>query len=328
MSRYPKVDLSGIRLISIGDRFSKVAQEQSATPFEPSDEFARFADSLPDVLVARDLKRFVSLVADAVRLDRPVIMMIGAHVIKVGLAPLLCDLIERRIVTGLAMNSAAAIHDSESCLFGVTSEDVAATITDGSFGMSRETGEFINGTLRRAYESSDPDIGYGEALGEALLAADTGRTSVLATCVRLNVPVSVHASIGTDITHQQPSMSGEASGELTFRDFRLLCRELVDLGNGGVTMNVGSAVILPEVFLKAITVARNLCASPYHFTTANFDMIQHYRPRVNVVQRPTQDGGEGFSFTGHHEIMIPLVAAMIKSRLASEGIERGTGESR
>lgn len=327
MSRYPKIDLSGIRLISIADRFSKVAQEQSAAPFEPGDEFARFVDSLPDVLVARDLKRFVDRVVSAVRRKKPVITMIGAHVIKVGLAPLLCDLIERGIITGVAMNSAAAIHDSESALFGVTSEDVAATITDGSFGMSKETGEFINGALASAYGSDDPEIGYAEAIGEAILAAGTGRTSVLATCVRLAVPVSVHASVGTDITHQQPTMSGEATGELSFRDFRLLCQQLCALGDGGVTMNIGSAVILPEVFLKAITVARNLGAPVFNFTTANFDMIQHYRPRVNVVQRPTQDGGEGFTFTGHHEIMIPLVAAMIKSGLTrAETAEVESGE--
>jgi hypothetical protein len=328
MSRYPKIDLSGIRLISIADRFSKVAQEQSAAPFEPGDEFARFVDSLPDVLVARDLKRFVDRVVSAVGRKKPVITMIGAHVIKVGLAPLLCDLIERGIITGVAMNSAAAIHDSESALFGVTSEDVAATITDGSFGMSKETGEFINGALVSAYGSDDPEIGYAEAIGEAILVAGTGRTSVLATCVRLGVPVSVHASVGTDITHQQPTMSGEATGELSFRDFRLLCQQLCALGDGGVTMNIGSAVILPEVFLKAITVARNLGAPVFNFTTANFDMIQHYRPRVNVVQRPTQDGGEGFTFTGHHEIMIPLVAAMIKSGLTrAEAADVESGEN-
>ncbi len=324
MSRYPKIDLSGIRLISIDTRFSKVAQEQSATPYEPSDDFSLFIDSLPDILVARDLRRFVGLVVEAVRRDRPVILMIGAHVVKVGLAPLICDLVERRVITGVAMNSAAAIHDSESALFGATSEDVAATITDGSFGMSKQTGEFINGTLVKAYRSEDRELGYGEALGEALLEANTGRTSILATCVRTGTPVTVHASVGTDITHQQPTMSGEATGELTFRDFRLLCRELCELGDGGVAMNVGSAVILPEVFLKALTVARNLGAKAFDFATANFDMIQHYRPRVNVVQRPTQDGGQGFSFTGHHEIMIPLVAAMIKAGLAKEGISRPT----
>jgi hypothetical protein len=181
--------------------------------------------------------------------------------------------------------------------------------------MSKETGEFINGTLREAYRSNDREIGYGEALGERLLEANTGRPSIMATCVRLGVPITVHAAIGTDIVHQQPTMSGEATGELSFRDFRALCHQLFELGNGGVVMNIGSAVILPEIFLKALTVARNLGADAFNFTTANFDMLQHYRPRVNVVQRPTQDGGRGFTFTGHHEIMVPLMAAMVKGKI-------------
>jgi hypothetical protein len=322
MSRYPKIDLSSIRLISIADRTSKVAEREWARPYEPDESFDAFIDSLPDILIARDLRRFALLAAAAVRSARPVILMLGAHVIKVGLAPVVCDLVDRGIVTGVAVNSAAAIHDVEACLFGQTSEDVGASITDGSFGMSRETGEFINGALVDAWRSDDREIGFGEAVGERLLAAGTGRASILATCVRLNVPITVHAAIGTDIIHQQPSMSGEATGELSFRDFRGLCHQLMDLGNGGVVINAGSAVILPEIFLKALTVARNLGAPAFDFTTANFDMIQHYRPRVNVVQRPTQDGGQGFSFTGHHEIMLPLVAAMIKSevRRGGEGV--------
>jgi hypothetical protein len=323
MSRFPKTDLSGITLISIDDRKSKVGEESWARPFDPDGTFRQFVDSLPDILIARELRAFASLTAAAVRLGKPVIMMMGAHVIKVGLAPVVCDLLEKGILSGVAMNSAAAIHDSESCLFGETSEDVAATITDGTFGMSRQTGEFINRTLREAYDSDDGEIGFGEALGERLLEADTGRASIMATCVRLGRPITVHAAIGTDIVHQQPSMSGEATGELSFRDFRGLCHQVAGIGSGGVVMNVGSAVILPEVFLKALTVARNLGAPAFDFTTANFDMIQHYRPRVNVVQRPTQDGGKGFSFTGHHEIMLPLVAAMIKDYVVSAGaVER------
>jgi hypothetical protein len=317
MSRYPKTDLSNISLISIAGRHSKVAEGEWASPFDPDGSFTDFIDSLPDILVARDLRLFTDLVALAVEKRKPVIVMMGAHVVKVGLAPVICDLLERGIVTGVAMNSAAAIHDAESCLFGETSEDVAATITDGTFGMSRETGEFINGTLRESYQSNDREIGYGEALGERLLAADTGRPSIMATCVRLGAPITVHAAIGTDIVHQQPTMSGEATGELSFRDFRALCHQLFELGDGGVVMNIGSAVILPEIFLKALTVARNLGADAFNFTTANFDMLQHYRPRVNVVGRPTQDGGRGFTFTGHHEIMVPLVAGVVKSKVRS-----------
>ena len=320
MSRFPKADLSGISLISIVDRSSKVAEQEWATPVGSDATLRQFVDSLPDILIGRDLREFARLAAESVRRDRPFILMMGAHVIKVGLAPLICDLLERRALTGVAMNSASAIHDTESCLFGETSEDVAATITDGTFGMSRETGEFINGTLRAAYESDDKELGFGEALGARLLAMNTGRPSIMATCVRLGVPITIHAAIGTDIVHQQPSMSGEATGELSFRDFRALCHELATLGDGGVVMNVGSAVLMPEVFLKALTIARNLGAPAFDFTTANFDMIQHYRPRVNVVQRPTQDGGRGFTFTGHHEIMFPLLAAMIKLQMADQGI--------
>lgn len=327
MSRYPKTDLSAIKLISIADRSSKVATADWARPVEPGGSFDAFVDALPNILMAGELRDFVGLAVDAVRLDKPFIVMMGAHVVKVGLAPLICDLMERGVVSGVAMNSAAAIHDTESALFGQTSEDVAATITDGSFGMSRETGEFINGTLREAYASDDPDVGFGEALGQRILETTPDhRRSIMATALRLGLPISVHAAIGTDIIHQQPTMSGEATGELSFRDFRLLCQELFNVGQGGVVMNIGSAVILPEVFLKALTVARNLGARAFDFTTANFDMIQHYRPRVNVVQRPTQDGGRGFSFTGHHELMIPLVTAMLTSKLAELGIVRPKGD--
>lgn len=318
MSRYPKADLSGVRLISIESRHSKVHDAEWAVPFQPGEEFASFIDSLPDILAAGGLRRFAALCADAVRLGKPRILMMGGHVVKVGLAPLVCDLLERGILTGVTMNSAAAIHDVESALFGETSEDVAAAITDGSFGMAGETGAFINGAVNDACASDDPDVGFGEAVGERLLASQIKRPSILATCVRLSLPVTVHVAVGADIIHQQPTMNGGATGELSFRDFRLLCRELHDIGSGGVVVNFGSAVILPEVFLKALTVARNLGAPAFNFTTANFDMLQHYRPRVNVVGRPTQDGGEGFSFTGHHEIMFPLLAAMVKRELAEE----------
>ena len=320
MSRYEKADLSKVRLISIENRPSKVNSEEWGEPFEPEDGFDRFIDSLPDILAARDLRRIAKNWGEAVKLGKPVILMMGGHVVKVGLAPLICDLLERRLLTGVVMNSAAAIHDVESVLFGQTSEDVAAAITDGSFGMSKETGEFINQALSEGYEADSPDIGFGEAVGNRLIASDLSseRPSITATCVRLGVPITVHVAIGADIVHQQPSMRGDATGELSFRDFRLLCQELHDLGSGGVVLNFGSAVILPEVFLKALTVARNLGADAFHFTTANFDMVRHYRPRMNVVTRPTQDGGEGFDITGHHEIMFPLLAAMVKTEMKKQ----------
>ena len=312
MSRYPKTDLSRIRLMSVSDRASKVSLEERGKPFEPGEEFRSFLETLPDILAARDLRRLAANWVEGRKQGKPVILMMGGHVVKVGLAPLVCDLLERGLLTGVAMNSAAAIHDTESALFGKTSEDVAAALTDGSFGMAKETGEFINEAVVDAFNGEDPEIGFGEALGERLLASEGGENSILATCVRLDLPVTVHVAIGADIIHQQPSMRGDATGELSFRDFRLLCEELRDLGGGGVLLNFGSAVVLPEVFLKALTVARNLGAEVFNFTTANFDMIRHYRPRMNVVSRPTQDGGEGFDFAGHHEIMFPLLAAMVK----------------
>lgn len=312
MSRYSKVDLTNIRLQSIADRTSKVAEGQWAKPFEPGDEFARFIDSLPPILAARDLVRLADTIVAARTREKPVIMMIGGHVVKVGLAPVICDLLERGILTGIAMNSAAAIHDVESALFGVTSEDVAEALADGSFGMAGETGAFINGALSEAYRGDDPEIGFGEAVGERVLAEGSGRASILGTCVRLNLPVTVHVAIGADIIHQQPTMDGAATGELSFRDFRVLAHQLRSIGDGGVVMNVGSTVILPEVFLKALTIARNLGAPAFNFTTANFDMIRHYRPRVNVLERPTREGGEYFDFAGHHEIMVPLLAGMAK----------------
>jgi len=213
------------------------------------------------------------------------------------------------------MNSAAAIHDVESAMWGHTSEDVAANMLSGRFGMARETGEFINGTLIEAYRSSD--MGYGEALGKRLIASNARnkKVSLLATCVSLGVPVTVHAAIGTDIIHQQPSMDGAATGEMTFRDFRMFCETCKGLARGGVVINLGSAVIMPEVFLKALTVARNLGARARGFTTVVMDMNHHYRPAMNVQTRPTQDGGRGYYLTGHHEIMVPLIAAMIKSKM-------------
>jgi hypothetical protein len=316
MARKSKADLKRVRTISIRRRKSKVGVGAFGRTFDPAAEpFGSFVDSLPDFLAAKELREFVSDVARSRKAGKPVIMMIGAHVLKVGLSPVVVDLVGRGIVTCVAMNSAAAIHDAETALWGVTSEDVAEGLAGGTFGMSRETGEFINGTLARNFRKGG--AGYGEAIGRALLKAPNTRLSILAECARRGVPATVHAAIGTDIVHQQPTMSGAATGELSFRDFRLLCSEVAGLRGGGVVMNVGSAVVLPEVFLKALTVARNLRGAGVRgFTTANFDMIQHYRPRVNVVARPTLGGGRGYLFTGHHEIMIPLLAAMIRLRAA------------
>ncbi len=316
MSRYIQADLSKIKTISIKTRKSKVTPKDFAVPFDPAGQsFDQFVRSLPNILAAAQLKNLVADIVRASRRKKPVIVMMGAHVIKVGLSPILIDLVRRKVITAIAMNSAASIHDVETALWGQTSEDVAENILDGKFGMSRETGEFINTSLTIGHSMTD--LGYGETLGRALTEAPAKnkRVSILATCYELGVPVTVHAAIGTDIVHQQPTMDGAATGELSFRDFKIFAHTVGGLVNGGVVLNIGSAVIMPEVFLKALTVARNLGSKAKGFTTANFDMFRHYRPMMNVVLRPTQKTGTGYDFAGHHEIMIPLLAAMIKQRL-------------
>jgi len=316
MTKFKRADLSQIRTISIKNRKSKVSPAEFAKPFdERRDSFSQFMDGFPDILQAKALRSLVADVLAARKRKKPVVLMMGAHVIKVGLAPVIIDLLRRKVITAVAMNSASAIHDVETAMWGQTSEDVAVNLMDGRFGMARETGELINGTLVEAMRSSD--LGYGEALGKRLLDlhARHADVSLLCTCYSLGVPLTVHAAIGTDIVHQQPTMDGAATGELTFRDFRSFCETCKGLSKG-VVMNVGSAVIMPEVFLKALTVARNLGAPARGFTTAVFDMNVHYRPTMNVQTRPTQDGGRGLYFAGHHEIMIPLFAAMIKSAMA------------
>jgi len=314
MTKFKRADIGSVKTISIRKRKSKVSPSDFARVFDGAKgSFASFADSLPKVLVAEDLRTLVGDIVHARRKNKPVILMMGAHVIKVGLAPVLIDLIKRNIVTAVAMNSASAIHDVETAMWGQTSEDVAENILDGRFGMARETGEFINRALTDAFR--DSDMGYGEALGRKLLALDAphAKVSLLATCYSLNVPITVHAAIGTDIVHQQPTMDGAATGELSYRDFKTFAEVCKGLVGGGVVLNVGSAVIMPEVFLKALTVARNLGSRARGFTTAVFDMNVHYRPLMNVKLRPTQDGGRGLYFTGHHEIMVPLLAAMVKA---------------
>ncbi len=314
---YQQIDISKVRTISIKNRKSKVQTKQFAKVFYPQTQsFDAFIDSLPHILVAEDLRSLVADIAKSVKKKKPVIAMLGAHVIKVGLNPLLIDLLEKKVISAVAMNSAASIHDVETAIWGTTSEDVEQNILDGTFGMSKETGEFINGVLNQSVIKEK--YGYGEALGLALQDAPNRKLSLLATCARLKVPVTVHAAIGTDIIHQQPTMNGGATGEMSFRDFKVLCNVVKDLRGGGVVMNIGSAVILPEVFLKVLTVVRNLGYKAQGFTTANFDMLQQYRPRMNVVTRPTQGSGKGYNFTGHHEIMIPLLCAMINNSIAQE----------
>ena len=314
-SQYQQISLNKIKTISILSRKSKVQPKDFAHTFDTdSDSFDAFLQSFPNILMSEKLHEFVLHVVNARKNNYPVIMMMGAHIIKTGLSPLVIDLIQLGIITAVAMNSAAAIHDVETAIWGQTSEDVAVNLLDGTFGMSKETGEFINGVLNENFTNSE--FGYGESLGNSLMKikAKNLRYSILANCVMGKIPVTVHAAIGTDIIHQQPKMNGAATGEMSFRDFKIFANTVKELTGGGVVMNWGSAVILPEIFLKALTIVRNLGYKANGFTTANFDMNAHYRPLQNVVQRPTQDGGQGYYFIGHHEIMFPLVSAMIKQK--------------
>jgi hypothetical protein len=317
MSKYKQQDVSGVRTISIKGRKSKVTPKNFAQPLEKSHaSFKDFTKSLPHILMADELRDLVNDVVRAHAKKKPVILMMGAHVVKVGLTPLIIDLLKRGVITHVAMNSAASIHDVETAMWGKTSEDVALNLMDGTFGMSKETGDFINRALTKGMKESD--AGYGETLGKKIIAGKVRRKhlSILAACYELGIPATVHAAIGTDIIHQQATMDGAATGEMSYRDFKVLIHSIKDLQQGGVVLNVGSAVILPEVFLKALTVARNLGYKAKGFSTANFDMIRHYRPQMNVVERPTQHYGRGYNFTGHHEIMIPLLAAMINTQLS------------
>ena len=312
MSKYTRIDLNKIRTYSIRSRRSKAEIENFGKPLHPDSDISAFLQRLPRYLKAEDFKSLISLIVKARLKKKPIILMMGAHPIKCGLSPVLIDLMKEGFVTLLSTNGAGAIHDLEIALWGKTSEEVEKGIEDGSFGMARETGEIFNQISTFAYEM---DLGLGEAVGRKILQlkAKFSRHSLLASAYRLNIPACVHVAFGTDIVHQHLSFDPASTGEATHVDFRVLAHEVSRLNNGGVVLHFGSAVILPEVFLKALSVARNIKGRPQNFTTANFDMIQHYRPNMNVVLRPTQTSGKGFSFTGHHEIMIPLLAWALKS---------------
>ncbi len=315
-----EADLGAIRTIPVARRPNKVRAEEFAHPPANDRSFAAFLASLPDVLVARDFRRVVHAIVAAARRERGVIVMLGGHIVKTGLAPLLVDLMRRRVITHLAMNGSASIHDFEIARFGGTSEDVAAGLRDGSFGMAEETGREMNEAFVRGMRESR---GMGESLGRALDDADRAvqlahpELSVILGAHRLGVPVTIHAALGAEIIHQHPAADGAAIGDTSHRDFRRLAYSLTSLDDGGVALNLGSAVIMPEVFLKALTIARNLNEGrPRNFITCDLDMQRHYRPRVNVVQRPTLEGGKGYEITGHHELMVPLLAWAVVQELS------------
>ena len=305
---YEEFDLSGIGTYPLKSRPSKVRTEHFGRPIGPGADVAEFLDSLPAVLAAADLKAVARAIVDAKR-SSGVVWGVGAHVIKTGLSSVLIDLMERGFVSAIATNGAATIHDFEIALVGATSEDVDQALGPGKFGMAEETGRLLNQAIN---EGVDRGLGIGQAVGQFLDARRPQgvRMSVLASAARLGVPVTVHVAIGTDIIHMHPAASGRALGEGSLRDFRYLVSNVARL-EGGVYVNCGSAVILPEVFLKAVAIARNQGVSLAGLTTVDLDFIRSYRPLTNVVARPTAGTGRGYSLVGHHELMIPLLAAAI-----------------
>jgi hypothetical protein len=316
--RYREADLSRVTTVPVAGRRNKVDPHLLASPPGPDRSFAAFLASLPDVLAAQDLRQVITAVSSAKRGGRGVILLLGGHVVKVGLGPLVNAWLERGIVTHVALNGAAAIHDFELAAFGGTSEDVESGLVDGSFGMAEETGAEMNAAIASAARAS---LGMGEGLAKALAARTQlpgAKASILLAALRHEVPVTVHAAIGAEIIHQHPSTDGAAVGATSHRDFRRLAASIPDLDQGGAVLNWGSAVLMPEVFLKALTIARNTGAGrPTHFLAADFDMQRHYRPRVNVVQRPTRAGGSGFLLTGHHELLLPLLVWGVLEKLGN-----------
>ena len=303
-----KIDPSKIKTYSIKSRASKVGIDDFSRPHRKGGSFKDFFSSFPNILASKHLKDIVAAIVQARKENRPVMLGMGAHAIKVGLNPVLIDLMERGVITSLALNGAGIIHDFELAFIGQTSEDVDKEILSGAFGMAEETGSMLN----QAINSANKGEGIGAAVGRMILAGNfpCKDKSLLAAGHRLGVPITVHVAIGTDIIHMHPSFDGKATGEAAQQDFLTFCSLVSEL-EGGVYINLGSAVLLPEIFLKAVTLARNLGQPLRQFTTVNMDFVQHYRPNTNVVRRPTQGGGNGFTLTGHHEIMLPLLAAAI-----------------
>ena len=307
--KYRPIDLDGVTTYPLSERKNKVVMERDrSSVIRARMTVAELMASLPDQLGAQALRGVIDAIVSARAKGKPVIMAMGAHVIKCGLQPVLRSLVEADAITAFALNGAGTVHDYEISLIGETSEDVGAVLHAGRFGMAEETGRDINRALQEGVAAG---VGYGEAVGRFIIANGNPyrEWSLLALCAEHDIPVTVHVAVGTDIIHQHPSADGAVLGEATFRDFRLLTSIVAELGDGGVYLNVGSAVLLPEVFLKALSIAQNLGHHVDHFTTANFDMQQHYRPLQNVVKRPTAGASMGYTITGHHEIILPLLAA-------------------
>ena len=323
MSFYPiqPITLGGVHTYPLASRKSKVNVRDFAKPAGRASSLTKFLDSLPSILAAKDLRELSTSIRKARKRKRAILWGIGGHVIKVGLGPVLIDLMQNGFVSGIAMNGAALIHDFEIAMVGTTSEEVAAGLGEGQFGMARETGSGINEIAKLAHRVR---MGYGEAAGQYLLSGmlepKHPHLSVLVAAYKQKIPVTIHLAIGTDIPHMHPAVDGGALGSASHYDFRLFCALVQRMHDGGVYLNWGSAVMLPEVFLKAVSVVRNLGVPLNPITTANFDFIQHYRPLQNVVRRPTiarkgtkDRGSKGYAITGHHELLLPLLAAALVS---------------
>jgi hypothetical protein len=309
---YSPLEFDKLSTIPIAERGGKVQLEHMGTPPAKGVSLSKWMDGLPRILAADALRGVVTALLEAKRRRRAILWGMGGHVIKCGLAPVLTQLIDMGYVTGFVMNGAATIHDFEIGIAGATSEDVESVLPDGRFGSAEETGREMNLAIR---EGAAKGIGMGEALGEAITRI--AKPEYAGACLQVQayqrkVPVTVHVAVGTDTPHTHPAAEGAAIGQTTHHDFKLFCSIVREVDGGGVYLNVGSAVLLPEVFLKAVSVVRNLGYPLANFTTVNFDFLQHYRPKANVVDRPhAKSGGKGYSLTGHHEIMIPLLAAIL-----------------
>jgi hypothetical protein len=307
--KFKPLSLKNVKTYPLKKRQSKVSVRDFGSKWIPGSTMSLWLENLPNILAGNDLRKLVNRLQRAVKEKKTIILSMGAHTIKVGLSPIILDLMERGIIAGIAMNGAGIIHDLEVAMVGATSEDVDNELSDGTFGMAEETGEFLNSAIR---EGAKKGSGLGYSVGSSILKASFpySRYSLLAGATRMNIPCTVHVAIGTDIIHFHPGVDGSAIGKTSHLDFRIFA-SLVSHLDGGVYINLGSAVILPEVFLKALTLVRNLGFNVTTFTTVDMDFIRHYRPITNVVKRPTLEGGEGFSFIGHNEIMFPLLAAAL-----------------
>ena len=309
MSKFKPISLDGVKSYPLKERASRVKIDDFGEPWRHGGDMGQWIKSLPKILAGNNFRKVANNIIGAVQSGKMVVLAMGAHAIKVGLNPVILDLLDRGIIGGLAMNGAGIIHDTELAMSGHTSEDVADQLKDGQFGMAEETGRFLN---RAIIEGARQGYGLGRAVGAMLIKKKFpyNRYSLLARASELDIPLTVHVAIGTDIIHFHPSVDGSSIGKTSHLDFRIFA-SLVSKLEGGIFINLGSAVIMPEVFLKALSLVRNLGHDVKRFTTVNMDFIPHYRPMKNVVQRPTHDGGEGYSLIGHHEIMFPLLAAAV-----------------